>query len=415
MKPTKVNSIKTVVQRKLHPPLPLDRRQSQRLVNLISTSFRQKLDDEHHQANTNPRPIDAHLKAILTNPLFQRPTPIRRLRRHDDTSRRPSIGQEASPSGLSHFNEQCARGTATIQQATSLLRGIPSQMSKQTVEDSQRRIEAVLKWLWSSGLENSMAFVEDRHFVQALMRSLAALNREDVLWRWQQKLLEMHSLKSPAHDPLLAKDTLVAENSAPHKRALAMVGCYWQARFKMATTSNDCAIEMIKMRDCPITDDKWKTRIFRAVSQRFVEELLERHEAELIDADLYHQITQDDAIYNTMSPAMQASLALFAPEPDASAAFGLLNQELTWLMMPNASARTWKRRALFALRTMNVLLDQSRHEDAAQIGALVAKYLWRGPHPTDVQGRSSEDSQRLPSILQDLLSSQSSHFVPDSS
>lgn len=198
---------------KLHHPLPLNPRESQQLLNLLTTSFRQHLDAEHpaFRKGTNgsspsrrksldhndvPRrksileasriPVDRHINSMLSNPLFGYDTSINVLK------------EPSSPSARSMrvFDLALSKGLMTREIATTLLKTNMRTIKASSALDVQaelRKSEAgskVLKWLMSSGEVNKLDFLHDEAFSTILIEHLVAENLQEVVWTWIKSGLE---------------------------------------------------------------------------------------------------------------------------------------------------------------------------------------------------------------------------------
>jgi len=179
---------------KIHPPLPMSPRESQRLLSLLNTSFKQQLDRYHHASSEQDAGL--HLRSILSNPLFEA-KPSSGAWIHAD-------GRRKSKSALSVlrtlvkrpreiFKEQIAAGTATLDMAKLCLRaehrnclGSPNAQLGDALSSSGIG-SLVLEWLWASGLENSKAFLTNWDFVRHLVPFVVAEQKQDRMWGWVQR------------------------------------------------------------------------------------------------------------------------------------------------------------------------------------------------------------------------------------
>jgi len=192
---------------KLHHPLPLNPRESQQLLNLLTTSFRQHLDAEHpafrklpstsassrrrsSHHNDAPRkksiiegsriPVDRHINSLLTNPLFGYGTSANASMDSTDTSARAMIV----------FDLALSKGLMTREMATTLLKTNMRTIKASSALDVQAELRKsgagrkVLKWLVSSGEIDKMDFLCDEAFSTILIEHLVAENLQEVVWTW---------------------------------------------------------------------------------------------------------------------------------------------------------------------------------------------------------------------------------------
>lgn len=198
---------------KIHPQLPLSPRESQQLLNLLTTSFRAHLDIEHPAPVTaaptalklsnlsnshgprssSPNRASAssynaatqHLDSILSNPLFA----VKPRRRASDSAV-ASILRDP----LSWFVNEIASGTATLSKAASCLAALaraPKHEAAQPIE-VKGSTTVFSDWLRTSGSDTSKQFITmcvsqsgmPRHFLYNLVSRLVLEDNTAALWRW---------------------------------------------------------------------------------------------------------------------------------------------------------------------------------------------------------------------------------------
>ena len=404
MKPTMAHAVKAAFTRKLHPQLSLDQRQSQRLVNLIASSFRQQLDREHAPGPTHPPPVEAHLQSVLTNPLFQKPSRISRNIATTGKTEIDALDPDVSP--IDYFVQQAALGKATLDLAAAALARYTKRqrrppVTEEEVRDSQQVVAPILNWLWASGLDESMQFVQDKMFTARLVKMLAISKRDEVVWRWHQKLLE-RAMKSA--------DGKTRYRGTATLKARSLLGCFLRAKFSVAASSDDCLRELLKIVERPVAADHYLWRhVLQDATDIMTQELLQRPEASLLDAELYDQLVTSHLWTDAPKNLARTKLMLFAPEPDPSLATEFLGQELSWLTMNDTGPRTKQLRILFSLRTINILVDQGRQHDAARIVSLMQKYF---PRETLAKDVGSDQPESIASLLNALLEHRPSLLTP---
>ncbi|KAH8204848.1 hypothetical protein TruAng_001037 [Truncatella angustata] len=196
----------------IHHPLPLNKRESQQLLNSITSSFRKNLDKEHpwqpHDAadataakviaNTSlqlakevppkHRPTDRHLGSILTNPLFAQ----------------PNVSDRQAPNGLQYhhdvFDSAVSKGMMTVRRAAGYLAMVNKQAQSSTLQDPAALASSgaglrVAQWLRSSGAENSLEFLNDKYLMPLLVQFMFFEGLEEVAWTWLSRLgAQLHAL-----------------------------------------------------------------------------------------------------------------------------------------------------------------------------------------------------------------------------
>jgi hypothetical protein len=215
--------IQALQQFKLHQPLPMTPRESQQLLNLLTSSFRQQLDREHGRLDKNARfdpnalsgrprsvsatptgqtkrrrtsfsqtsttadlPTDHHMHSILTNPLFS----------YDAKAR----GPKRDPMGV--FEDGVRRGIMTIDNAMACLEAEKIAILKSsalTIGEGMRDSGAgakVLKWLNATGIAENTAFLHNHRFVSILFQFMVAEGLDSHIWKWlQQEFKAVSGLK----------------------------------------------------------------------------------------------------------------------------------------------------------------------------------------------------------------------------
>jgi len=194
---------------KLHLQLPLNQRQSQQLLALLTTSFREHLDREHPVAVSEPastehsgpalppkRPrrssapssqsfASTHIESILTNPLFAVP-PRRR-------GSNPLDAREVLRDPLAWFDSEIASGNATVQRAVTCVEMWEKATAIQARPAALQQLHSqgkpgtkIAEWLRTSGEETSKHFVDqERHLLLAKMVPLLLQENETApIWRW---------------------------------------------------------------------------------------------------------------------------------------------------------------------------------------------------------------------------------------
>lgn len=184
----------------IHQPLPLNKRESQKLLNALTSSFRSHLEKEHgpsaglppapslsYLPDTPSRPTDRHLGAILNNPLLR-------------DSRNDAITTPKSPTetGLDPkevFERAVAKGLMTIPRAHGFLLRVHEEICNSTaVSVSQEMAQSgaglmVVQWLRASGEERSLSFLTNMKFTGILVKFMAAEGLDELAWSWLQRLL----------------------------------------------------------------------------------------------------------------------------------------------------------------------------------------------------------------------------------
>ncbi|KAH8676214.1 hypothetical protein BX600DRAFT_454551 [Xylariales sp. PMI_506] len=197
--------LKKAIFPQIHHPLPLTPKESQHLLNSITSSFRRNLDKEHPwqssegadttqklsqsqsivHAKAPPqshRPTDRHLESILTNPLFANPQqalhPI----------------PTTLPNRHHVFDTAVAKGLMTTRRAAGYLEAVKKDIAMSSLDNVvQGMAESgaglrVVQWLRASGAEASFEFLSDRALIQNLIVFIFASRLDEVAWTWLSQL-----------------------------------------------------------------------------------------------------------------------------------------------------------------------------------------------------------------------------------
>ncbi|KAG7287609.1 hypothetical protein NEMBOFW57_007121 [Staphylotrichum longicolle] len=226
----------------IHQPLPMNKNDTQRLLDAIKASFRTQLDEEHgwtvpdriktlsptnsditylpspadplaanqiqsrsrlapaagspalQQQRHGTRPTDRHIHAIVNNPLFS----AGESTKISTTSAAPWEAHKAI------FEKAVARGLMTIPRAQGFLMLVKYEVKKSKylrLGDGLKETGAgllVLQWLRSSGQERSLEFLSNQAFKRLLLQFVVAEGLEDVAWGWFERLLKQERISGEA-------------------------------------------------------------------------------------------------------------------------------------------------------------------------------------------------------------------------
>ncbi|KAH0130760.1 hypothetical protein KCU82_g20271, partial [Aureobasidium melanogenum] len=189
MKASSVQQAFKSLTSRIHPQLPLSERESQRLLNALTSSFRSHLDHHHNHdaaasvtstSASTQHPLssstatDRHLASILTNPLLTKPV-------HQQLKAK-------SKHPIALFEDQVAAGRANLPSARLCLEAFRtslSSLSPAQVKDQIARYAAgsrALRWLWTSAHTRSLSFALDARFCSHLAFFLIHEGKEAALW-----------------------------------------------------------------------------------------------------------------------------------------------------------------------------------------------------------------------------------------
>lgn len=367
---------------KIHQPLPLNPRKSQKLLSLLKASFRKQLDQEHPVTSSGP-PHDAHhhLHSVLTNPLFNVDTRKRRLSSESRMDGNRGRGQDAQRfvrRPMDYFKEQVAAGTATLDIAKQYLQaqynnavassGLKAAKSLRSSADGS----IVLSWLWSSGLEGSNTFLFDDKFVTAIMPFLVAEGHQAIAWRWYRRL-------QTAFDDEQAK---AASKLADLGRSTANVvlqlvkselrhGGGLDAGMKCLLRCTEDGTFASQVRTEPYVQSVvtccWPARRY------LVQALVHRSPGAVPDVALYNNFVQRIEAWTPSSSNHKALLLLHHPvKPDWAPALHRL-RSLSPETLLTATPRARRETEQLCLDSAGLLLSQGRQVDAVWVKELAQK------------------------------------------
>ncbi|KAL1847258.1 hypothetical protein Daus18300_013993 [Diaporthe australafricana] len=383
----------------IHQPLPLSRRESQLLLKTLTTSFRNNLDKEHGYWNENTsipslkaakhasasatatppavhephhRPIDRHVRAILSNPLFS----------YDRSAHRGRpAATERDPMDV--FDEAVAKGLMNPQRAAGVLkakRHAITQSSTISVNEtmaSSGTALRVLQWLRSNGHERDMSFVTCTPLVAYLTQFMVEEGLEEIAWIWLERLMsgegpDMAGRQSPSPAAHIL-DSLV--------RAKALYG-------KSLDGGYACMVRARKMLNSKSTFDTDAISAWRALSWWSTVSAWQRSQPSEALFDAFVAIGRQLERSKTTFLVDRAHLDLHHPtHPDASLSIGylrscslesLLDQEKQEIQQAFQTCSHTKRYnaivrrvALMGIDTVNHLSRIGREDEADWVGNLL--------------------------------------------
>ncbi|KAG6353777.1 hypothetical protein INS49_005257 [Diaporthe citri] len=239
----------------IHQPLPLSRRESQLLLKTLTTSFRNNLDREHGYWNENTpvaslkaaksasaptpvkttahhephhRPIDRHVRAILSNPLFSYDRAAHNTR---------PAAPERDPMDV--FDEAVAKGLMNPQRAAGVLKAKRHSITQsstisvnETVASSGTALR-VIQWLRSHGHERDLSFVSCTPLILYLTQFMVEEGLEEIAWVWLGRLMNGEGPDPPLDSPSPAAyilDSLVRAKALFGKSLDGGYACMVRAR-----------------------------------------------------------------------------------------------------------------------------------------------------------------------------------------
>ena len=177
---------------KLHPPSPATARDSARLLKVLDSSFRQRLDDAHpspsaRQIDGNQhlvapeasRPSTTHLNALLHHPLLE-----------GHTERHTSLPQARN--AVEAFDTLVRTETVTLSKLRKLA-GQHVQESKTTptaVTPIGSLAHRIAAWLASESSSTKITLFSNQAILNDVLAAMYTDGAEDIVWSWLRSLYQ---------------------------------------------------------------------------------------------------------------------------------------------------------------------------------------------------------------------------------
>lgn len=374
----------------IHQPLPLTRRESQLLLKTLTTSFRNNLDKEHGHWNENSsvtsapasirqttqhehhhRPIDRHVRAILSNPLFSYDRATHNIR---------PAAPERDPMDV--FDEAVAKGLMNPQRAAGVLKAKRHSITQsstvsvnETVASSGTALR-VIQWLRSHGHERDLSFVSCTPLISYLTQFMVEEGLEEIAWVWLARLMNGEGPDTPLKLPSPAAyilDSLVRAKALFGKSLDGGYACMARARqmFDTKPTFESDAISAWRALSWWSTVSAWqRSQPSEALFDAFavLGRQLERSKTTfLVDRahlDLHHPTHPDANLSMEYLESCSLQSLLDQEKQEDMQAF----QTCSLTRKYNAIV---KRVALMGVDTVNHLSRIGREEEADSIGNLL--------------------------------------------
>jgi hypothetical protein len=173
---------------KIHPPLPRNPRESQQLLDALTSSFRRQLDAS--DSNQPAKSTDLHVQSILNHPLFRvTPSkPVREFKQHIFPQ------QRLLTDPMAVMDELMAAGTLTGNDIHACLSSLMV-IAGSTTGDTRRVLKKygaggrVVSWFWSADSESKKSLFKSRKGTRATLKFVAAEGLQDMALLWLRMLV----------------------------------------------------------------------------------------------------------------------------------------------------------------------------------------------------------------------------------
>ncbi|KAJ9361402.1 hypothetical protein C8Q69DRAFT_241781 [Paecilomyces variotii] len=322
--------------RKIHPPLPRTPRESQQLLNALTSSFRRQLDqaypplDQAQQNNnekdardseTSAHAADKHLQSILDNPLFKvvpSQTIFSSVSKSDTQSRR-ALQKRLAKEPMVVFDELVASGHVEV---TSLVDCLKAQLYLTGSGDGAREAmkssgagKRLVSWFWASDPSSRKLLFKSRNATSTALKFMVAEDLQDTVMVWLRMLGkndlggvdgQIPQAVVPRVFKSFLSDFIAAE--VRYGRGVVSALDYYLQAFRMCSFSIS-----------PSTPDSRNTMLVAAATQlaHWIVDNAQGQAIKDIPASLYQQFCEAISTITTR-PFLSASAWLYNPtNPDA--------------------------------------------------------------------------------------------------
>ncbi|CAI7576470.1 unnamed protein product [Penicillium discolor] len=192
---------------KIHQPLPRTPRESQQLLNALTSSFRRQLDGAYPASgNNHGRPLsnpessahatDQHLQNILDNPLF-RIIPTRPIPQEPTTLQSIEGQRRLAEEPMAVFDQMAAAGSVTPLTINDCLKS-QLLLSRSPADMSTSRVASrIVDWYWASDGTSRQMLLRLRSVTTSLTKFMVAEGLHSTVMQWLQMLMS-HDLDAEA-------------------------------------------------------------------------------------------------------------------------------------------------------------------------------------------------------------------------
>ena len=258
MKGSAVSQSFRVLASKINNQAPLGQRESNRLLNALTSSFRKHLDEVHpgRQHEDLKRPAakdgpdathrhafpssitlaDQHMASVLTNPLLVKTAGSQAHPKPELDSATAAAELKGGANPFELLEKYHAKGFATVDVALSCMKAFRRSIKTLTYEEQVAKVQEqeagkrLLTWLWNSDVLLSQAFANSLQIQDGLVWLAMMEGHEAFLWNWLDSDLELpqssivKGLQDSRNDGHFWKSRIIyamvmTNLGPPHKRA----------------------------------------------------------------------------------------------------------------------------------------------------------------------------------------------------
>ncbi|OJJ51547.1 hypothetical protein ASPZODRAFT_415560 [Penicilliopsis zonata CBS 506.65] len=194
---------------KIHPPLPRTPRESQQLLNALTSSFRRQLDREYPQPNASEEAVptttttttttnssthatEKHLRSILENPLFRVAPQVDHAGHRGGADPQKRLAEEP----MAVFDELVASGSVTKQAMCNCLKSQlilaslrPQNLGVSEAMSKSKAASKVVEWFWASDSGSRKMLFKSRSTTSTLLKFMAAEGLQETVAAWLKMIV----------------------------------------------------------------------------------------------------------------------------------------------------------------------------------------------------------------------------------
>lgn len=361
---------------KIHPPLPITPRDSQRLLSLLSASFRAQLDKEHGKASSgNSIATDNLLRSILTSPLLGLPqqqglSPQNGAQQKHGGALvgRPGLNQGLKMSPIEQFKRDITAGSDSIRVARHYLsahlrnRSALAKNKHDSGTPSSSPGTTIINWLWSSGHEENMKFLKDWSFTRVLVSFLVAEGRALHAWNWFRLVqLELQQDSSgQASIEIINKKTKLQTHLL---KSLIWSEMIYGPGLNGALKAFVDAFDESSHYDATANDVA--ERVFQPTGSLLLQQLMEMDSTAAIDPHVIDKLLQRVKSWSRYCERDRACLLLLHPRfPNPYPVLAYIQKSITGSKPPVGACRHSAFAAALYLKASELLIIEGNHQDA---------------------------------------------------
>ncbi|KAJ5094105.1 hypothetical protein N7456_009966 [Penicillium angulare] len=374
---------------KIHQPLPRTPRESQQLLNALTSSFRRQLDQaypaskppnnegDRQPLNTDSslHATDQHLHNILDNPLFRIVPPKAKSLGGHHAGKNVDQEKRLAEDPMGVFDEMAASGAVTTALITKCLKSqlllvrSTDNMELSEAMKTSRTASRVVDWFWASDGASRQMLLRWRSTASSLAKFMVAEGLQDTIIRWLEMLMSYDlGGRNGRMNEVVAQQTfnnfLVGFIEAEIRYGKGLASAF-------QNYLHVCNMHSI----CQTTNLPQKTMLLAAGAclNRAALELKPLNE--LVSVKTYDEYQRVISILSVPNSLLSASISLCHPKnPDPLPLIQFVetlspDKFLTW----NAARRD----AIFRIScdALHVLIDQKNIRDAIHLARLIQQFF----------------------------------------